>query len=156
MKKMTRVLALILALALCFTCMAVSVFADEEEPGVTPPSGNQEPTNPTDPDDSEDEGDGDETETPAPTPVPTSAPAPAREVKFVPDRSGHFRTSAAKISEKVKPAAVAQQSLYVDPVTNTIANLYDADGNLIPATLSSDGHFYIIPTNDGYVYIPVA
>lgn len=131
------------------------MLATKETPA-GPPSGNQEPTNPTNPGDTEDEGDGTETDPPAPSPVPTSAPAPAREVKFVPDLSGHFRTSAAKISEKVKPAAVAQQSLYVDPVTNTIANLYDADGNLIPATLSSDGHFYIIPTNDGYVYIPVA
>lgn len=78
----------------------------------------------------------------------------AASTSEVPDVSGKYRTSAARIREKVNPAAVATQQLYVDPVTNTVANLYDSDGNLIPCTLSSDGHFYIVLSNDGYVYVP--
>lgn len=86
----------------------------------------------------------------------SSAPveAPVHEKAFVPDTSGNFRTTVAKITETVKPAEVAKQQLYIDPVTNTVANLYDSMGNLIPCTLSSDGHFYIVPSNDGYAYIP--
>ena len=72
-----------------------------------------------------------------------------------PDVSGHYRTTAECLRNKLKPAEIAQQQLYIDPVTNTIINLYDADGNLITATLSSDGHFYIVPDSSGeYVYIP--
>lgn len=86
--------------------------------------------------------------------VSSSAEAPVHEKAFVPDTSGNFRTTVAKITETVKPAEVAKQQLYIDPVTNTVANLYDSMGNLIPCTLSSDGHFYIVPSNDGYAYIP--
>ena len=75
--------------------------------------------------------------------------------KSAPDVSGHYRTTAECLRNKLKPAEIAQQQLYIDPVTNTIINLYDADGNLITATLSTDGHFYIVPDSSGeYVYIP--
>ncbi len=61
--------------------------------------------------------------------------------------------SIARAVEKVKPTAFLLPTVYVDPVTRAISNVYDADGNLIPATLSSDGHFYIVPTAEGYLYI---
>lgn len=77
------------------------------------------------------------------------------EKEFVPDVSGKYRTTPERIKDKLKPADIAQQTLYIDEATNTILNLYDADGNLITATLSSDGHFYIVPDSSGnYVYIP--
>lgn len=80
----------------------------------------------------------------------------AASTSEVPDVSGKYRTTAAKIREKVDPVTVAAQELYVDPVTNTVANLYDSDGNLIPCTLSSDGHYYLIPVNgsEEYYFLP--
>lgn len=86
---------------------------------------------------------------------PTQAASDKGEEKFRPDVSGKYRTTPERIKDKLKPADIAQQTLYIDEATNTILNLYDADGNLITATLSSDGHFYIVPDSSGnYVYIP--
>ena len=71
-----------------------------------------------------------------------------------PDVSGSYHApSQARAIEKINPASFLAPTVYVDPVTHAISNVYDADGNLIPATLSSDGHFYIVPTNEGYLYI---
>lgn len=89
--------------------------------------------------------------------LPMAAGAASSSETPVADVSGKYRPTAAKAIEKLSgPVVAAQtQNLYVDPVTNTVANLYDADGNLISCTLSSDGHFYIIPLNDGtYHYVP--
>ena len=41
----------------------------------------------------------------------------------------------------------------INPTTLAINNLYDDKGNLIPATLSTDGHFFIIPTTTGFLYL---
>lgn len=79
----------------------------------------------------------------------------SEERDYVPDVSGKYRTTPERIKDKLKPADIAQQTLYIDETTYAILNLYDADGNLITATLSSDGHFYIVPDSSGnYVYIP--
>lgn len=83
-----------------------------------------------------------------------SATAVAAYTREAPNVSGSYHApSIAKAVEKVKPTAFLAPTVYVDPVTRAISNVYDADGNLIPATLSSDGHFYIVPTNEGYLYI---
>lgn len=85
-------------------------------------------------------------------------PVPSSNKSSAPDVSGKYRTSMTKILATVSPVAVGtaieNNELVIDPVTNTVGNLYDSEGNLIPCTLSSDGHFIIIPTNDGYAYIP--
>lgn len=66
--------------------------------------------------------------------------------------SYHAPTKAAA-AEKLTTKSFTASTVYVDPVTHAISNVFDADGNLIPATLSSDGHWYIVPTNEGYLFL---
>ena len=66
--------------------------------------------------------------------------------------SYHAPTKAAA-AEKLTTKSFTASNVYVDPVTHAISNVFDADGNLIPATLSSDGHWYIVPTNEGYLFL---
>ena len=61
--------------------------------------------------------------------------------------------SVAAAAEKLTTKSFTASTVYVDPVTHAISNVFDADGNLIPATLSSDGHWYIVPTNEGYLFL---
>ena len=68
--------------------------------------------------------------------------------------SYHAPTKAAAAEKLNSVSAFTAPTVYVDPVTHAISNVYDADGNLIPATLSSDGHWYIVPTNEGYLFLP--
>lgn len=83
-----------------------------------------------------------------------AASAPAVEEETVqPDVSGSYRTSVEKTLEKLDASAFLASTVYVDPVTHAISNVYDADGNLIPATLSTDKHWYIVPTNEGNILI---
>ena len=66
--------------------------------------------------------------------------------------SYHAPTKAAA-AEKLTTKSFTASTVYVDPVTHAISTVFDADGNLIPATLSSDGHWYIVPTNEGYLFL---
>ena len=43
--------------------------------------------------------------------------------------------------------------LSVSASRNTNKEEKDDKGNLIPATLSTDGHFFIIPTTTGFLYL---
>lgn len=127
MKKLLRSLSAVTAAILCVGMMSLSVAAaTTRENASTPEAARPSAT--------------------VAEPAPASAPAP--------NVSGSYHApSRAKAIEKVKPSAFLAPMVYVDPVTHAISNVYDADGNLIPATLSSDGHFYIVPTNEGYLYI---
>ncbi len=83
----------------------------------------------------------------------SSSSAPAQKEVKVADVSGSYRTSVEKTLEKLNVTAFLAPTVYVDPVTHAISNVYDADGNLIPATLSTDKHWYIVPTNEGNILI---
>lgn len=93
-----------------------------------------------------------ENASPAVSASSSSAKAEQDAVK-APDVSGSYRTSIEKTLEKLDATAFLAPTVYVDPVTHAISNVYDADGNLIPATLSTDKHWYIVPTNEGNILI---
>ena len=76
------------------------------------------------------------------------------ENAVVANTSGSYHApSKAKAAEKLTTKSFTASTVYVDPVTHAISNVFDADGNLIPATLRSDGHWYIVPTNEGYLFL---
>lgn len=124
MKKLVRCLSAMVAAVLCVGMMSLSVAAASTKENASTP----------------------EAARPAASASQTSSKAA--------DVSGSYHApSIAKAAEKVKGTAFLAPTVYIDPVTRAISNVYDADGNLIPATLSSDGHFYIVPTNEGYLFI---
>lgn len=84
----------------------------------------------------------------------TAAAAPAfADGSFTPDDSGSYHPTRAEALRDLSPADFQRPDVTVDPVTLAIGNLYDNKGNRIPATLSTDGHFFIIPTTTGFLYL---
>ena len=151
MKKTTRILtmavAAVMAVVLCCGLMTMAVFAaDGDVDPDTTDTGNSPAT-----DSGSNSGSSSGVSSAR---ASASARSSRGSAKSVPDLSGRYRTSLTKILANLDPAAIAQQDLVIDPVTNTVGNLYDREGNLIPCTLSSDGHFIIVPTNEGYAYVP--
>ena len=67
--------------------------------------------------------------------------------------TSYNRQSYCKTKENISAKCFEQPDVTVNTKTNAINNVYNKEGELVPATLSSDGHFYIVPTNDGYLYI---
>ena len=70
-----------------------------------------------------------------------------------PDVSGSYHPTRAEALEDLSPADFREPDVTINPTTLAINNLYDDKGNLIPATLSTDGHFFIIPTTTGFLYL---
>ena len=67
--------------------------------------------------------------------------------------SGSYHPTRAEALEDLSPADFREPDVTINPTTLAINNLYDDKGNLIPATLSTDGHFFIIPTTTGFLYL---
>lgn len=70
-----------------------------------------------------------------------------------PNTSGSYHPTRAQALADLAPADFQKPDVTINPVTLAINNLYDDKGNLIPATLSTDGHFFIIPTTSGFLYL---
>lgn len=66
---------------------------------------------------------------------------------------GNYTPSRQKALENISVCDFYAPDVSVNTKTHAINNLYDDKGNLIPATLSSDGHWFIVPTQEGYLYI---
>ena len=70
-----------------------------------------------------------------------------------PDVSGSYHPTRAAALQDLSPADFQAPDVTINPTTLAISNLYDDKGNLIPATLSTDGHFFIIPNTTGFLYL---
>ena len=78
---------------------------------------------------------------------------PALADGAAPDVSGSYHPTRSEALRDLSPKDFQQPDVTIDPQTLAINNLYDDKGNLIPATLSTDGHFFIIPTTTGFLYL---
>ena len=70
-----------------------------------------------------------------------------------PNVSGSYHPTRAEAERDISVEDFLQPDVTIDPTTLAISNVYDSQGNLIPATLSTDGHFFIIPTTTGFLYL---
>lgn len=85
--------------------------------------------------------------------VSTAALAEDAGDTYRPNTDGSYCPSMEKSREYVKLPDFEEPDVRVNTRTNAMVNVYDAKGNLVPATLSTDGHFYILPTTTGYYMI---
>ncbi|MDD4849466.1 MAG: hypothetical protein PHO10_02055 [Gemmiger sp.] len=62
-------------------------------------------------------------------------------------------TSPEKARETISGQSFDQPDVSINPKTHTVYNVYDCNGNLVSATLSTDCHWYIVPTDQGNLLI---
>ena len=139
MKKTVRMTVIALAVACSLSVASLSAYAastpeNSNQGAVTTPSTAENSNKPS-------------------SSSPSSSSPSSTGSDYVPDVSGGYYTSSAKILEKLSADSFLAPIVYVDPVTFAVHNVYDADGNLIPATLSTDKHYYIVRTTEGTLYL---
>jgi ABC-type oligopeptide transport system substrate-binding subunit len=70
-----------------------------------------------------------------------------------PNTNGSYKPTMEQAYERISVSDFLQPDVTITKKTHAINNVYDSMGNLVPATLSTDGHFYIIPTTTGYLML---